>query len=1184
MFDFYHIFPPLLILIMASLEELTVNTIVSGILPNSIVTIKHAEKHGGDTLEVIFVDAEGRPGTQLLFRDQEPQFEIVRRTRPLSFSAGGALFKLVSEAQRLRLGFLFDPMIAINTSSVEPLPHQITAVYETMLTRQPLRFLLADDPGAGKTIMTGLLIKELVIRGDVARCLIVSPGVLVEQWQDELDQKFNLPFDIMTNDAMQTSRTGNWFLEHNLCICRLDKLSRNEDIQARLAQVDWDLVVVDEAHKMSASHFGGEIKYTKRHQLGQRLSKSARQLLLLTATPHNGKEEDFQLFLSLIDGDRFEGRFRDGVHAQDVSDLMRRMVKENLVTMEGKPLFPERFAHTLSCELSSAEAGLYGKVTEYVRDQFNLADKLQNEKRRGTIGFALTILQRRLASSPEAIHKSLQRRRERLEQRLREEQRLRRGRDAALHLQDDDLDIEDLDDLDDAPETEQEQTEASLVDAATAAQTIAELEKEIILLRDLEKCAQALCRSDTDAKWQKLRETLADNPHMFDESGNRRKLVIFTEQRDTLNYLTRKLTTFLGNPDAVVAIHGQTPRENRCKIQETFTGDPAVSILVATDAAGEGINLQRAHLMVNYDLPWNPNRLEQRFGRIHRIGQRDQCHLWNLVAKDTREGEVFHRLLGKLEEQREALGSDAVFDVLGKVLQGQSLKELLIDAIRQNDTPEARARLERVIRHDLDTARLRELLDERQLTQDNLPLSRVQAIREEMERAQARRLQPHYIGAFFQEAFTRLGGQLAKREPRRYEIRNVPSDIRQRDRVTGLRAPVLRAYERVTFHKQAMRIDGKPPAALLAPGHPLLDATVDLVLERHRDLLRQGAVLIDPLDKSAAPRVLLYLEHTITDAKPENAGRGPTTVSRRLDFVYLDETGRATRAGHAPYLDCIPATPGQLESLKPLMDAPWLMDGLEKRATSYAIQHLVPEHLASVSTRREEHIRKTMEQVHQRLTREINYWDNQANKLRAAEEAGKYRGGINSTQARQRADRLSERLNIRTTELEAEKKLVTRPPAVLGGALIIPAGWFAQNQPAAESVVCEPAAPYGTGDHEVERLAMETVLAHERSLGNTPRDVSEHNLGYDIESRDAKTGSLRFIEVKGRIWSADTITVTANEIRTALNQPDQWCLAIVRIHPDGKPAAPNYVPRPFTQEPDFAEASRTLRINDLLNH
>ena len=310
---------------------------------------------------------------------------------------------------------------------VDPLPHQITAVYGEMLPRQPLRFLLADDPGAGKTIMAGLLIKELLIRGDLHRCMIVCPGNLAEQWQDELYQRFQLPFEILTNDKLESARTGNWFAENPMAICRLDKLSRNEDVQAKLANTDWDLVVCDEAHKMSATFFGSEVKYTKRYRLGQLLGQLTRHLLLMTATPHNGKPEDFQLFMALLDSDRFEGRSRDGVHTVDASDLMRRLVKEQLLKFDGKPLFPERRAYTVGYKLSDAEAALYKSVTDYVREEFNRADSLENEGRKGTVGFALTILQRRLASSPEAILQSLRRRRERLERRLREEQILKRG-------------------------------------------------------------------------------------------------------------------------------------------------------------------------------------------------------------------------------------------------------------------------------------------------------------------------------------------------------------------------------------------------------------------------------------------------------------------------------------------------------------------------------------------------------------------------------------------------------------------------------------------------------------------------------------------------------------------------------------------------------------------------------------
>jgi len=401
------------VIAMLRLEELQPNATVHGIVPDGPVTVVSVTWHGPDALTLVYRRPDGRVADEILYRNDEARLEQVQASRPWSFDGDGALFRLVAEAHRIRLAHLFDPLLAVHTSLVEPLPHQITAVYEAMLPRQPLRFLLADDPGAGKTIMTGLLLKELMVRGDVHRCLIVCPGNLVEQWQDELHQRFQLPFEILTNDKLEAARTGNWFLENDLIIARLDKLARDQDAQQKLAVPDarFDLIVCDEAHKLSATFFGGEVKYTKRYRLGQLLSSLTRHFLLLTATPHNGKEEDFQLFLALLDPDRFEGRFRDGVHRVDVSDLMRRMVKEDLLRFDGQPLFPERIAYTAPYKLSDSEARLYEAVTEYVR-----------------------ILQRRLASSPEAIYQSLRRRRQRLEKHLRELERLRRSRSTAENL------------------------------------------------------------------------------------------------------------------------------------------------------------------------------------------------------------------------------------------------------------------------------------------------------------------------------------------------------------------------------------------------------------------------------------------------------------------------------------------------------------------------------------------------------------------------------------------------------------------------------------------------------------------------------------------------------------------------------------------------------------------------------
>ena len=1171
---------------MTRLQDLRVGGILRGLIPGQSVTLRHVELHSEDVASVTYVDGEGKVEQVLVYRDQEPQLELVQQSRPLSFAADGHLFRLVSEAQRLRFAFLFDPLFAVSTSAVDPLPHQLTAVYETMLNRRPLRFLLADDPGAGKTIMAGLLVKELIIRGDIARCLIVAPGGLGEQWQDELDEKFSLAFDIMTNEGLKAARTGNWFQEHNLCIARLDKLSRDEDVQAKVSAVDWDLIVVDEAHKMSASYFGSEIKYTKRFKLGQVLSRCTRQFLLLTATPHNGKDEDFHIFLSLLDGDRFEGKPRDGAHVVEVADVMRRMVKEQLVTMEGKPLFPERFAYTVDYSLSAEEADLYRNVTAYVREGFNNADKLNNEKRKGTIGFALTMLQRRLASSSEAIYQSLRRRLERLEDRLREEKILRRGsvtpstRLSAAP----DFSVEDIEDMDEAPEAEMEQAEEKITDQSTAAETIAELEKEIAELRSLAQEAARLRRSGKDEKWQRLSETL-QLPEMFDANNDRRKLVLFTEYRDTLNYLTEQLSDRLGHQNAVVCIHGGTPRERRRQIQEAFENDPEVLVLVATDAAGEGINLhRRAHLMVNYDLPWNPNRMEQRFGRIHRIGQREVCHLWNLVAHETREGEVWHRLLLKLQKQRECLGS-AVFDVLGQVFRDQSLKELLIRAIRYGEQPEVRAKLEQIVDHELDVEKLRALIEDRSLVHERLDPDRVRTIRDEMERAQARRLQPHYIGSFFLQAFEQYGGSVHRREPFRYEIRQVPAPIRHRDRVIGQRAPVLKAYERVTFHKEYMRLDGKPPAALAAPGHPLVDSVVDLLLEQHRDLLRQGAVLVDTNDNSPEPRVLFYLEHSITDGRRDAAGN-PRVISRRLQFVEVGRSGGLVNAGFAPYLDYTPLTQEQQALAHALLQETWLGEGLESRASSHAIRTIVPEHLGEVKARREALIDKTLTQVKARLLAEIRHWDERANTLLAQEEAGRNKGSLNSNNARQRAGELSGRLQKREDELNRERQITARPPTILGGALVIPAGWFVMAAAgSAAPALRVPAPNYGLPDQEVERLAMAAVMAWERSLGFAPRDVSMENRGYDLESRypatHAKAGHLRFIVVKGRVAGADTVPVTRNEILTALNKPDDYILALVFVGANGA-EKPRYLTRPFEQEPGFATASVNFRLKELM--
>ena len=496
----------------ARLEEIKNGASVRGIASAQAVHVISVDWIGDQAISVVFRDHNGTVAEAVLYRDDEHRLEVEQSGRPWSFDADGALLRLVTEANRIKLAHYFDPYLAIHTSLVDPLPHQISAVYGEMLPRQPLRFLLADDPGAGKTIMAGLLMKELIARSDLERCLVVAPGSLVEQWQDELGQKFNLEFDILSRDMIENSRSGNPFSDRDRLIVRLDVLARNEELQEKLMSAsEWDLIIFDEAHRMSATYFGGEVKYTRRYQVGQKLGQVCRHLLLMSATPHNGKEEDFQLFMALLDGDRFEGRFRDGVHYADTEDMMRRLTKEELLKFDGRPLFPERRARTVKYQLSEGEAALYTAVTEYVRTEMNRVQRFAegDGKKRNNVGFALQILQRRLASSPAAIYQSLKRRRERLENELGEARLAAKGRRAGTSEPMINADM--LGNIEEYGQEEIDELEDLISTGATTAETVEQLALEVETLKGLETMALGVLRSGVDTKWSQLNRILDDD-------------------------------------------------------------------------------------------------------------------------------------------------------------------------------------------------------------------------------------------------------------------------------------------------------------------------------------------------------------------------------------------------------------------------------------------------------------------------------------------------------------------------------------------------------------------------------------------------------------------------------------------------------------------------------------------------
>jgi superfamily II DNA or RNA helicase len=1093
------------------LEELKPGLRVDGLIPAQVITVIFAQWHGTDALELTYKMNDGGLGQQVVFRKDQDNLTVAQ-TGSRAFDANATDFKMVAEAQRITLAGLFDPMLAVATSDVRPLPHQIRAVYGELLPRTPLRFLLADDPGAGKTIMAGLYIKELLLRDDVRQCLIVAPGGLVEQWQDELFFKFGLRFDLLTNQLIEGNVNLNVFETNPLLIARMDQLSRNEELQAQLKETEWDLIVVDEAHRMGAHYFGGKLQKTKRFLLGELLGRITRHLLLMTATPHSGKEEDFQLFLTLLDRDRFEGK---NTKTANTTGIMRRMVKEDLLTFEGKKLFPERRAETVPYELTELEYLLYEQVTAYVRDGMNRADRVGG-KRKNTVGFALTVLQRRLASSPEAISRSLVRRTERLERKKQE------ILDGTYTDKEPTIDFEGLD-SDDYNSEEIEELEEELLDAATAAQTVEELNTELLELAELTAVAKQVRDSGADRKWTELSGILQDEALTVDANGWPRKLIIFTEHRDTLDYLAGRIRSLLGKPGAVQAIHGGVRRKERRLITEEFTKNRDCQILLATDAAGEGLNLQAAHLMVNYDLPWNPNRIEQRFGRIHRIGQEEVCRLWNLVARNTREGAVFERLLEKVEEQRKAYGGK-VFDVLGEAFNDYPLRDLLLDAIRYGERDDVRAKMHDVIDHHVADG-LKDLLDERALASDNLSDATLADLRAKMDEARARRLQPHYIELAFKAAFTRLGGRIAKRERGRYEIANVPAQIR-----ASKYQPIATKYDRVSFDLEHVHSEELARADLLAPGHPLHDAVMDEAIRHFGGTLNSGTVLVSATLEE--PHLLVGVVEEVIDATG-------AAVSRRFGYAYVDSLGTVTPAGPAPYLDCVAAP--DTSAVAAARELPWLAEA-EDRATSWIITSQLPEYLAGVQPRRTAELAKCRELVVKRLEGERDRMLLDAAVAAEREQTGE-KPKETAESLNRKAVELDVRLRKRLDLLEKQALMSTKPPRIMTAALVLPVNMLDGDLPASAPI-------HAKETKEVERRGVDLVMATERAVGRTPVEQSFNNKGFDILSTDADGDTYR-IEVKARLDGATDFFVTHNEVIVGKNAVPRYRLALVKVDPRG---------------------------------
>lgn len=993
------------------------------------------------------------------------------------FSANPRHFFLALETQRYRLASLYDPLLAMNTSKVDPLPHQIEAVYGNILKLPRIRYLIADDPGAGKTIMAGLVIKELKLRHLASRILIVCPGHLKDQWRREMKDRFEEIFTVIDRSFLGAFYGQNvWFREQQL-ITSID-FAKQEDILASLASVHFDLIIVDEAHKMSAFLYGEKLDKTIRYRLGERLSEICTHLLFLTATPHRGDPENFRLFLDLLEPGFFATTemVAESIRKQE-NPLFIRRVKEDLKDFEGRPLFLPRYVETKTFNLgveSYAEKDLYNDLSRYVNEQYNKA--LTKDKRRN-VAFALVILQRRLASSTFALLRSLERRKKRLQELLQGAEQKNRNEPG--------YDFDDVEDLSEEERWKQEEVWETL----SVAENRQELEQEINTLDDLIRQARVIANSDppTEAKLRHFKTSLENLNREYPGA----KVLIFTESRDTLEYLEKNLRRW---NYSVCTIHGGMGLEERIHAEAVFKNE--AQVLVATEAAGEGINLQFCNLMINYDIPWNPNRLEQRMGRIHRYGQTREVFIFNLVATDTREGQVLKALFDKLDQIRDALGSDKVFDVLGDIIQGKDLGQLLVEAASgARSMDEILKEIE--IKVDPEyIARVRDELGESLATRF-IDYTR---IHEMADRAREYRLIPEYTEAFFTRAMEILGGRWQLKKASDYpngrfmSVDNVPASLRligDEEYFKKQFGPILRRYPLATFDKDAsMKV---AQAELITFGDPLFEAIMRWVEQNLDGALKEGAIFTDP--DGQMDGTLLFYQGEIRDGQGKIAGT-------RLFALLVDRQNGAVASIN-------PAILWDLQEGGDLSAENADLEVLQKKATRVVLpemdsycQTLLHErqHQANI---KEKYGLKSLDFLIVKL-------DGELINLNTRKENGENVDLAihNKEDQKNRYDREKKELLV---SMERECHLTLSAPRYLGVAKVGPAH-------IEKNMVSDP---------EVERLAMEYVMEFEKRRGWIPEDVSFENLGFDIRSLSS-TGDHRYIEVKGRA-GLGSVALTQNE-------------------------------------------------------
>lgn len=1015
-----------------------------------------------------------------------------------SFCDDSQDFFLMIEALRIRLAYQFDPLLAVNISQIDPLPHQIEGVYDYALRSPKVRFLIADDAGAGKTIMGGLIIKELQYRNMADRILIVVPGHLKYQWQREMKEKFNSSFVLIDRAVLDASWPENIWEERNQVITSMDFLKRKDILQS-LQSSQWDLVLVDEAHKLSAYAYGDKLRKTKRYQMGEVVSDIATHMLFLTATPHRGDEENFRLFLDLLRPGFFSKTklLVESIQRKE-NPLFIRRLKEDMKDFKGNKIFPPRHIRTVEFRLTEEEKSLYNSVTEYVRYYYNKA------KDRRNITFAMIILQRRLTSSIDAILESLKRRKKRMEELLQLPDEIRKRQMEYEEIRE--ITEEELEDMEEERRWEIEEKLTNL----TIAENLSEVKREIAQLDELIGKAEQVKVQEIESKLINLRDKVLVN------LGDK-KLLIFTQFKDTLDYLASKLKNW---GYRVCTIDGSMKMDNRIAAEKEFKLES--QIMVATEAAGEGINLQFCSWMVNYDIPWNPNRLEQRMGRIHRYGQKEEVFIWNMISGDTIEGRILQRLFSKMELMQKALGTDKIFDVIGSIIPEVNFEQLFKEAIFQQ------RRIEEIYEQvdTVDDKTVQTTLDRIFLTGLATRHIDYSAALKRSKEADENRLVPEYIQDYFLRAFNKLGGKVSKVKDY-WRIDGVPFNLRKLNneyRFKTRYGKILRSYSRVTFYKEIAR--EHPEYEYIAPGHPLLEGINERNLEEQLRGERYG-VFVD--ENSGRHGVLWFLEGEVTDGTGNAAGK-------RMFCIYNGADGSMQKINPSVLWDLKPLPPDERDVKSE--------DFLKKKddIEEYAVNEILFPYMEEIKKRR---VRESRIKEKYGL-RSLDYLIQESND-RLLEYQQKQEEGrdmsmpiLNETRRKERLENKKEELD---REIQLERNLTVSEPRIIGAAIIMPP----EEKPEIGRMV---------SDEEIERVGMELTLRFEKENGWVTEDVSAQNLGFDVRSikyrPDGVLESIRYIEVKSRARSGN-IRISANEWKKAKRFSENYWLYIVTDAGTGKP-------------------------------